>query len=199
MMVRNVLIALTCLAATATAYDLPTTRTLLEKQLFYADKDGKIGECKYWALHMGAHDCKLRRKFPGKDTMSVDAAMNFDLISSGYISGNGYSAQGKIDCLTGFHLAAGDSSHGITLDSIQYAYDYCGQAVLTTGEKGALRIDAEGTLLRPKKLLLRIYHMVDYYGAEVLRPKTELTISAFAFSKEAIKQAVAADKKLRGN
>ncbi len=172
---------------------MPNSRTFLEKELYYIS-DGKIGSCKYWSLHMGAHDCTLRRKFPGEDTISLDATMNFDMISSGYVSGNGYSSRGKVDCLTGFRIVSGDTSFEIVMDSIDYAYDYCDRAALTTGEEGDLRIDAEGALKRPKKLLLRVYHMVDYYGEKVLRPKEEVTISAFSFSKEGIERALAQQK-----
>ena len=193
---RTILLLMTTLVGCATAYDLPQTRTLLEKQLFYVSK-GKIGSCKYWALHLGAHDCDLRRKFPGEDTIEVEATMNFDMISSGYVDGSGYCARGKVKCLTDFHLATADTAYRIDIDSIDYAYDYCDKVVLTTGEKDNLRTDADGKLARPKHLLLRIYHMVDYYGAEVLRPKAEVNISAFAFSKKGIRQALAAQKRLK--
>lgn len=195
-MVARLVLWVGLLATVVNAQGLMNSRTFLEKQLFYVSK-GKIGKCKYWSLHMGAHDCTVRRKFPGEDTVSVEATFNFDLISSGYVSGSGYSERGKLDCLTSFYLLQGDSSMKIDIDSIDYAFDYCGKAVLTTGEKGDLRIDGEGTFLRPKKCLLRIFHMVDYYGEKVLRPKTDVKISAFSFSKEGIKRALAAEKKLK--
>ena len=195
-MFRKTVVLMVSLCALASAYDMMGSRTFLEKNLFYISK-GKIGQCKYWSLHMGAHECKLRRKFPGEDTIQVDATMNFDMISSGYVSGAGYSARGKVDCITGFHFATQDTSYKIEIDSIAYAFDYCDKTQLTTGEKGFLRIDAEGKLVRPKKCLLRVYHMVDHYGDKVLRRKVDIPVSAFSFTKTGIRKALAEEKKLK--
>lgn len=173
--------------------ELWASRTLLEKQLYYV-ANGKIGVCKYFSLYLGGHDLMLRRKFPGEDTISLEAIMNFVLISSGYISGSGYSERGKVDCMTGFFFATEDTSYSLHLDSIDYAYENLNMVKTTTGTTGYLRIDAEGKLVRPKKLLLTAFKMVDHYGDKVLRKDKDIQISAISFSKTGIRKALAASR-----
>jgi hypothetical protein len=179
-----------CAAGVASAQE--NSRSLLEKKLYFVTDKGKLGEAPYWSLHLGSHQCTLRRKFPGEDTTSVDATMNLTLVSSGYISGNGFSDKGKVDCLTGFMIAVGDSVQKIALDSIDYAWNDLQQVALRGGPTGELRVLLEGKAVPCKGLALTTYKMVDYYGEKVLRKDADLTITAMAFTKDGIKRAQAA-------
>jgi hypothetical protein len=197
---RAVLLACGVAAMAGSAWgqmEIYQSRTLLEKTLYYVSQ-GKIGQCKYWSLHLGRHDVVLRRKFPGEDTIDLQASMNLALISSGYISGNGYSAKGKVDCLTGFFFADEDTSFSLPLDSIEYAYQNLNMVKTNRGAVGYLRVDVEGKLVRPKSLLLTIYKMVDHYGEKVLRKSADINISAFAHTKEGIRKALAASRAAGG-
>jgi hypothetical protein len=168
------------------------TQTLLERQLYYV-ANGKIGQTKYWYLYLGAHDCKLRRKFPGEDTTVVQASVSFSLKSSGYVAGSGLATNGKrVDCLVGFAFATEDTSYKLPIDSVAYAYRNCDMVVTTDGKTGYLRIDAEGTLAQPSDLLLTSFKMVTEYGEKVLRKDVDVTITAFAFTKEGIQKALKA-------
>jgi hypothetical protein len=180
------------LFAAALAWSQETSRTLLEKKLYYVTDQGKLGETSYWSLSLGSQQCKLRRKFPGEDTMMIDAAMNLSLISSGYISGSGITDKGKVDCLTGFMVVTPDSTVKIALDSIDYAWDNLDRVAVRSGPTGDLRVNLEGTPVVPKHLLLTAFKMVAYYGEKVLRKDCDVTVVAFSFTKDGIKKAQAA-------
>jgi len=198
--VRYILAVCSVLAVLGTTFgqmEIYQSRTLLEKTLYYVSS-GKIAQCKYWSLHLGTHDVTLRRKFPGEDTTDLDASMNLALISSGYISGSGYSAKGKVDCLTGFYFVDEDTSFSLPLDSIEYAYQNLNMVKTNRGAVGYLRVDVEGKKVRPKSLLLTVYKMVDHYGEKVLRKAVDINISAFAHTKEGIRKALAASRAAGG-
>ncbi len=179
-------------------YAIESTQVLLEKQMFYIS-GGKVGQCKYWSLYLGPHECDLRRKFPGEDTAVIHATVNFALMSSGYITGTGMAENGKkVHSLTGFSFVTQDTSCKLSIDSIACAWDNCNQVRTSAGSDGYLRVDAEGKLCKPSDLLLTKFKMVNYYGEQVLRKDADVTITAFAFTKEGIQRALALQKKAAG-
>jgi len=42
-----------------------------------------------------------------------------------------------------------------------------------------------------------LFRSVEYYGDKVLRPKTDIPVSAFSFTEEGIKKALAEQKKIQ--
>jgi hypothetical protein len=168
-------------------------RSLLERKMYYSS-GGKAGECKFWAVYLGSHECTLRRKFPGEDTTAVDANMNFSILSSGYIEGNGFGDRGKIDCLAEFAIRTGETSRRLPIDSIAYIYGGGTRIKTVHGERGDFVIDVEGQLLVPTTFRLRNYKLTDYYGEEILKDTQEIPLDAVAFRKEGLRAAMAEDK-----
>lgn len=177
----------------ALAVSASFARNILEKKMFYLSSENKQGQALYWVVYLGNYDCKLTRKFPGEQPQQVDASMNFQYISSGYIEGNGYSAKGKIDCLPTMLINNEKGERQITSDSIDFIYDYGQKVQLINGEKGELIINAEGEKKYSKKFLMREYKLTDYFGEKILKEgSTETPLAAFAYSKEGLARAVKA-------
>jgi len=123
----------------------------------------------------------------------VDASVSFSLKSSGYVNGSGLATNGKrVDCIVGFAFVTQDTTYKLPLDSIAYTQNNCDMVVTTDGKSGYLRIDAEGTLCVPSDLRLTSFKMVTEYGEKMLRKDADVTISAFAFTKEGIQKALKA-------
>jgi hypothetical protein len=163
-------------------------RSLLPKPLFYV-AGTTVGEVKFWAMYLGNHEINLVRKFPGEDQKPIKTSMNLSLVSSGYVEGNGYSSKGKIGCSASLMIGPASAARKITLDSIDYVYDYGAKVKLRSGEVGDLLVDAEGELVTPKAPSLRLYEMTKQYGEEILTEGKEIPIVGFAFSKEAAQKA----------
>ena len=164
-------------------------RALMERKMYYLTTTNKIGECSYWSIYLGNYDCTLRKKFPGTDTIPVEASMNLSILSSGYVEGSGYSERGKLESLGTFHVRSGDKEPKVHLDSIQYVTRY-GEVVKTVqGKKGGLLINIDGTMIAPKKMELRLYKMEKFYDEDILKNREMIPIAAFAFTKAGIRQA----------
>lgn len=195
MLRRSVLfcsISLLLLAATS-----GFARNILEKKIQYISADGKVGQARFWVVFLGNYDVKLTKKFPGEGEQQIDASVNFQIISSGYIEGNGYSAKGKIDHKPPMVMSNVNGDKKIDLDSIDYVYDYGAKVTLLNGETGDFFIDIDGTKLAAKKFLMREYKLTNYYGEEILKEgSTEIPLSAFALTKEGIVRAQKAQAKL---
>ncbi|HON09435.1 MAG TPA: hypothetical protein PLE24_01105 [Chitinispirillaceae bacterium] len=175
-------------------------RNILEKKMFYLSNTGKTGMAKFWVIYLGNFDCKLNRKFPGEPEQRIDASMNLQYLSSGYIEGNGYSAKGKVDCLPTMWISNENGERMISSDSIDFVYDYGRKVQLLNGENGAFIINVEGDKKESKKFLMREYKMQMYYGEEILKEGSEETpLAAFAYSKEGLARAQKAQAKLDGN
>lgn len=175
-------------------------RNILEKKMFYLSSANKQGQALYWVVYLGNYDCKLTRKFPGEAAQPVDASMNFQYISSGYIEGNGYSAKGKIDCLPIMMINNSTGERQITSDSIDFIYDYGQKVQLINGENGELIINAEGDKKLAKKFLMREYKLTDYFGEKILKEgSTETPLAAFAYSKAGLARAIKAQSALENN
>lgn len=175
-------------------------RNILEKKMFYLSGDSKQGQALYWVVYLGNFDCKLTRKFPGESPQPVDASINFQYISSGYIEGNGYSAKGKIDCLPTMLINNANGERTITSDSIDFIYDYGQKVQLINGENGELIINAEGDKKLAKKFLMREYKLTDYFGEKILKEgSTETPLAAFSYSKAGLARAVKAQSAIDSN
>jgi hypothetical protein len=164
---------------------------LLEKPLYYSSK-GTLATAKYWVIYFGDYSGKIMRKFPGEELAPIDATVNFNFNSSGYIEGRGYSAKGKIECEAKFAIKTADREEIISLDTIDAIYDFGKKVLLKDGTDAELLMDLEGTKIPIKKLMLREYKFVDLYGEKILKEdttKAEVYLSAFAFSKTALDHA----------
>ena len=175
-------------------------RNILEKKMFYLSNTGKTGMAKFWVIYLGNFDCKLNRKFPGEPEQKIDASMNLQYLSSGYIEGNGYSAKGKVDCLPTMWISNEKGERMISSDSIDFIYDYGRKVQMIDGENGTFNINVEGDKRESKKFLMREYKMQMYFGEEILKEGSEETpLAAFAYSKEGLARAQKAQAKLDGN
>jgi hypothetical protein len=175
-------------------------RNILEKKMFYLSNTGKTGMAKFWVIYLGNFDCKLNRKFPGEPEQRIDASMNLQYLSSGYIEGNGYSAKGKVDCLPTMWISNEKGERMISSDSIDFIYDYGRKVQMIDGENGTFIINVEGDKRESKKFLMREYKMQMYFGEEILKEGSEETpLAAFAYSKEGLARAQKAQAKLDGN
>ncbi|HEX2959953.1 MAG TPA: hypothetical protein VHO70_24165 [Chitinispirillaceae bacterium] len=172
-------------------------RNILEKKIQYINNNGKVGQARFWVVFLGNFDVKLTKKFPGEPEQQVDASVNFQIISSGYIEGNGYSAKGKIDHKPPMIISNANGERKIDLDSIDFIYDYGAKVALVNGETGDFFMDVDGTKLAAKKFLMREYALTNYYGEEILKEgSTEIPLAAFALTKEGIARAQKAQAKL---
>lgn len=195
MLRRSVLfcsISLLLLAATS-----GFARNILEKKIQYINSNGKIGQARFWVVFLGNFEVKLTKKFPGEGEQQIDASVNYQIISSGYIEGNGYCAKGKIDHKPAMVISNANGEKKIDLDSIDYIYDFGAKVTLLNGETGDFFMDVDGTKLSPKKFLMREYTLTNYYGEEILKEgSTEIPLSALALTKEGIARAQKAQAKL---
>jgi hypothetical protein len=173
-------------------------RSILEKRIYYLNSDGKPGVARFWAIYLGNHDCTLTRKRPGEAEKKIVASMNLQLLSSGYIEGNGYGETGKVQSLPTMHIRQGDKEDMISIDSIEYIYDFGRKVHLHSGRDGDFVINVEGDKKMARKFLMREYKLTKLYGEEILKEGSEETaLSAIAFSKSAIAKAKAAQAALK--
>jgi hypothetical protein len=163
-------------------------RSILERKVYYVNAvTGKSGEAKFWVVYLGNFDVTLTRKYPGEEPQKVSGSMNFSLLSSGYIEGNGYSAKGKLESLPSMNLKNDKGIKQISPDSIDCIYESGNKVRTTSGEIGEFIIDLEGTPLTAKRFLMREYKMVTSYGEQVLKEGSdEIRISAIAYTKEGL-------------
>jgi hypothetical protein len=172
-------------------------RNILEKKIQYVDNQGKIGQARFWVIFLGNYDVTLSKKFPGEPQQNIDASINFQIISSGYIEGNGYCAKGKIDETPAMVISTANGDRKIDLDSIDYIYDYGAKVALLSGEKGDFYMDIQGNKKMPKKFLMREYKLTNYFGEEILKEgSTEIPLAAFSLTKEGITRAQKANAAL---
>ncbi|MFP4162788.1 MAG: hypothetical protein ACLFQB_03165 [Chitinispirillaceae bacterium] len=172
------------------AASLVFARSIIERKIWYVDVNQKVKQARFWTVFLGNHDVKLVREFPGEGEQTIDASLNFQLLSSGYIEGNGYSSRGKASSLPGMMMINDEGEFKIEIDSIDYIYDFGMKVSLKNGKKGEFFINVEGTPKMPKKFLLREFKLKDYYGEEILKQGSEdKPIIAFSFTKEGAQKA----------
>lgn len=174
-------------------------RSILEKKINYLAYTNKAGEAKYWVIFLGNYDCNLTRKYPGEGDVKVAASVNLQLLSSGYIEGNGYSAKGKIESLPTMLMSNSSGQRQIEADSVDFFYDEGRKVQLKNGEKGDLLLNIEGTQVSAKRFILREFKLTDYFGEQILKEGSEETaLSALSYSKEGLARAQKAQNELGG-
>ncbi|MBN1759527.1 MAG: hypothetical protein JW863_14455 [Chitinispirillaceae bacterium] len=184
---RTVLLAVSLLALIAVQ---PYARSILEKKVYYISNTGKSGMARFWTIYLGNHDCKIVRKAPGQSEKEIVASMNLQLLSSGYVEGNGYGESGKVQSLPVMEIRTADGEHKINIDSILCIYDYGAKVMLHSGTVGDFVINVEGDKKTARKFLMREFKLTNYYGEEILKEGSEETaLSAIAFSKEGLAKA----------
>jgi hypothetical protein len=135
-----------------------SARGFLQKNLGFV-ADGKPGECKYWSVFLGNYPCNIIRNFPGDSGVNLKVDINFMLVSSGYIEGNGYSTRGRIDSKAQLYLVTDGNKRELPMDEVASIRDN-GQTIETTkGEKGNLLLVCEGNEFNISQLLLRKFNV----------------------------------------
>lgn len=163
-------------------------RSILEKTLYYVS-DGAVRSAKYWTMHLGNHDVKLTRRYPGEDERPIDATVNLSMVSSGYVEGNGYGERGVVQARAQVALLADDEVTGVAVDSVDYVAGGGEVLRLLNGRTGRMGVSVEGFPVEPRRLQLWIYQMGHEYGEDILRKTDDIDISAFSFTKEGIARA----------
>ena len=160
-------------------------RSILERKVYYVNTiTGKSGMAKFWVVYLGNHEVTLTRKYPGEEPQKVTGSMNLQLLSSGYVEGNGYSAKGKLECLPLMKMKNDKGITQISIDSIDCIYDFGSKVRTLAGEIGEFIVDCEGQMITPNKFLMRQYKMTNYYGEEILKEGSdEIKVSGISFSK----------------
>jgi hypothetical protein len=165
-------------------------RNILEKKMYYYTYEKKSGEAKFWALYLGNYNCKLTRKYPGEGDVQVDASVNLQMLSSGYVEGNGYCAKGKLECLPTMTIKNENGSRRIEMDSIDFIYNEGQNVQLKSGEKGEFVLDLEGNIVTPNRFILREYKLTEYFGEQILKEGSQETaLNAISLSKDGIARA----------
>ena len=185
---KRIITAAALLAVVFGALTITGGRTLMERRIYYMNK-GKVTEAKYWSLYVGTYECPLRRKFPGEDTITVNANMNVSIISSGYVEATGYCERGRVDGLFALALDNGTATTQIHLDSIAYVSRDGQKVVHLNGQSGTLKLDIEGKYYPIKHLQFRPYQMTKQFDEEVLKALDEVRIPAFSFTKDGLARA----------
>ncbi len=181
---------LTCYINVSAQYGQYSTRSLLEKRVYYV-ANGKIGSAKYWSLPVGKFDCTLRRYFAGEDTVSVNAAVNFALLSSGYIEGRGYGDRGKTSAEAVFAILDGDTLKELDLEDIDYVYQNGGMIKPRKSAACPLIMKCEVNQLTIRRMQIMIWSY-DKKFHELKHFKDINGVTAFSFTKEGAYRALKA-------
>ena len=184
---RKIIIALSLVVVVVSA---GFARNILEKKTFYLNNTNKTGQARFWVVFLGTHDLKITRAIPGEGDVTVQANVNLQLLSSGYIEGNGYGAKGKIECLPTMLLSNGQEEKRIVLDSIDYLYDFGRKVRMLSGDTGELIIDVEGNKVVAKKFLMREYKLTEYFGEQILKEGSlEIPLMGLSLTQDGIVRA----------
>jgi hypothetical protein len=158
--------------------------------MHYLSNTGKPGQARFWVIYLGNHDCTLSRKKPGQQPKQIVASVNLQLLSSGYVEGNGYGVSGKVQSLPTMEIKTAEGEKKIDIEDIEFIYDYGRKVGLVSGEKGDFIINVEGDRKIATKFLMREFKLTKYYGEEILKEGSEETaLSAIAFTKAALAKA----------
>lgn len=184
------LIILTTTISTFAQYGQYSSRSLLKKTIYYVS-GGKIGSAEFWALHLGNHEVKLAKKFPGEGIVPLDAQINFSLLSSGYIEGKGYSSRGKIEASAHLGTIVNDSVQDLVIDSIDYVSQNGRKIKMVDGEPTVMILHTENDNRKViREMLLREFYFDKVYSE--LKFKKDIPIQAFSFSKAGAQRALKA-------
>ncbi|MDR0331817.1 MAG: hypothetical protein LBH93_08940 [Chitinispirillales bacterium] len=170
-------------------------RGMVERKAWYVDTDKKIHEVLYWRIYLGDYDVNLKRTFPGEGQITLNAGMNFQFFSAGYIEGNGHSAKGKVSSLPGMRIKAGNSEAvEIKIGEIDYIYDYGTKVAAKDGRKGDFLIGGEGgDIMEIKRFQITEYKMFKgSFGEMELKETTDRQPAiGISFTKEGAARAAA--------
>ncbi|MCL2688831.1 MAG: hypothetical protein FWE57_03150 [Chitinispirillia bacterium] len=182
-------ILLVMAAATALFAD----RAIMERRVWYVDLDKKISEAKFWTIFLGNYDKQLTRNFPGEGSITFPASINYQLVSSGYVEGNGAGSRGPVRKLLPAMLIKVGSAEPVTISiaDIDYIYDWGTKVALKDGRKGDFMINAEGKPTEIKRFAIREFREIMSHGEKVLNSAAEhdTPIIAIGFSREAAMRA----------
>ncbi len=174
-------------------YGQYSQRSLLEKKIYYV-ANGKIGSASFWSLPVGKFDCTLRRYFPGEDTVQVNASINFAILSSGYVEGQGYGDRGKIGAEAQFVIQYGGTSKKLEFSDIDYVYQSGGMIKPKKGAACPLVLSCEGrNSLTIRRMQIMIW-MYDNKFKELKHSKDVPNVTAFSFTKEGAYRALKAQR-----
>jgi hypothetical protein len=187
-----ILIAFVC---SFTQYSQYSTRSLLEKKVFYV-ANGKISSATFWALPLGKFDCTLNRYFPGEDKVDIEASVNFSLLSSGYIEGTGYGTRGVAKAEAQFTIQEGDSLKQVELGEIDYIYDNDKRVKLRKGGEYPLTLSCEVNNLTIRRMKIMIWLYNKKYK-ELKHSKDVDMVRAFSFTKEGAVRALKAQRSIK--
>jgi len=194
MLRRTFFIAAMFVAVVATS---PFARSILEKKVHYISASGATGQARFWTVFFGNFDCNLVRRNPGESDQQIQASMNLQLLSSGYVEGNGYGVTGKVQSLPTMEIRTAAGERKISTDSIDFIYDYGRKVQLVSGESGDFIVNVESDKKIAKKFLMREFKLTTYFGEEILKEGSEeIPLAAIAFSAEALAKAKVAQAKL---
>lgn len=185
---------LCAVALLAVVVSTPFARSILEKKVSYITNAGVSGQARFWTVFLGNHDCNIVRKAPGEASKQIQASVNLQLLSSGYVEGNGYGVTGKVQSLPTMEIkTASGEERQISIDSIEFIYGYGSKVQLYSGESGDFIINVESDKKVAKKFLMREFKLTNYFGEEILKEGSdEIPLSAIIFSKEGVAKAKAA-------
>ncbi len=178
--------------STYAQYGQYSQRSLLEKRVYYV-ANGKIGSAKYWSLPVGKFDCTIKRYFPGEDSVSIEAAINFALLSSGYVEGSGYGTRGKASAEAQFVIQDGEGLKELDLSDIDYVYMNGGKVKPKKSAVCPLILKCEGNQFTIRRMKIMIW-LYDKKFKELKHSKDIDMITAFSFTKEGAYRALKAQR-----
>ncbi|MDR2579016.1 MAG: hypothetical protein LBC70_09480 [Chitinispirillales bacterium] len=193
--IRISVLAALLLALAAGTVSAQGQRTIMERNIWYVDGNGQIHNTLYWRIFLGDYrDVQLIRNIPGEGQVTISAGMNFQLLSSGYIEGNGASARGVMHALPGMRMRLSNGTvEEIRVDHIDYIYDYGTKVATTDGRKGDFLMLVDGNLLEIRRFQITEFRMsTGQFGEPELRPVSNIQlmpIVALAFSREGADRA----------
>jgi len=192
-MTRKISFLCAILLVMIAAASLFADRAIIERKVWYVDVDKKIKEARFWTIFLGNYDKQLTRQFPGEGTVTFPASINYQLVSSGYIEGNGAGARGPVRKLLPGMMIKVDNSEPVVINisEIDYIYDWGTKVALKDGRKGEFMMNAEGKPTEIKRFAIREFKEVMSHGEKVLNSTADhdTPIIALAFSKEGAARA----------
>jgi hypothetical protein len=166
--------------------------SMIAKSMFYLNgATNKTGEASYWKIYLGQPECSLDRKYPGEPMKKITVGINLNFLSTGYISGGGFSDKGKIDCSPVMKIKVDTVLRELSIDSINCIYDFGRKVRTTAGVIGDFIIDIEGNRITADQFTLTEYKTPsDTTDKELSRNGDDIPLSACAFTKEGIAWAI---------
>jgi len=169
----------------------PAQSMTLKPVYFFAAGTNKIGQASYWSIYLGNPPCSLDRKYPGEPMRRIATGIDLHLLSNGYVSGQGYSDKGRIDCSPVMKIKIDSTLRDIIVDSIDCIYDGGRKVRTTAGVTGEFVIDIEGNRVSPDQFTMTELKLTgDSTDKQLKRNGDDITVDALAFSKDGIAWAL---------